>query len=167
MPNPTYSDLGDHTECVQVDFDPAQVSYGLLLELFWNTPNLCDQDDTLQYRSAIFTHNERQQQMAVASRPRRDASVTTAIVPISGFYVAESFHQKFKLRQEPELLRELEGVYPNDKDLVNSTAAARINAYLGGCGSDGQFEREVVDFGLSEQGEAVLRELWRHRPKLQ
>ena len=39
--NPTYHDLGDHTESLQVDYDPARISYARLLEVFWDSHNPC------------------------------------------------------------------------------------------------------------------------------
>jgi peptide methionine sulfoxide reductase MsrA len=64
-PNPTYSNLGDHTESVQVDFDPGQTSYAELLRVFWATPNSCALSGSRQYMSAIFYHNETQKRLAL------------------------------------------------------------------------------------------------------
>lgn len=57
--NPTYEDLGDHTEAVQVDFNPEQISYKELLEEFWSSHSQIAKKKT-QYRSVIFYHNEDQ-----------------------------------------------------------------------------------------------------------
>ena len=57
--NPSYYNLGDHTETVQVDYDPSQTSYARLLAVFWATPNRCALDGDRQYMSAIFYHNDR------------------------------------------------------------------------------------------------------------
>jgi hypothetical protein len=164
--DPTHPEPGE-TECVQVDFDPARISYAELLEVFWKTPNLCDQDDDIQYRSGILTHNERQQKLALACQARRSSPSTTVILPLTTFRLAESYDQKFKLRQEPELLREFEVMYPDASELIASTAAARVNGYLGGYGSDAALQDEIGSFGLSTQGRATLLELRKHRPKLE
>jgi len=163
--DPADEDAGD-TECVQVDFDPMRISYAELLEVFWKTPNLCDQDDDIRYRSAILTHDDRRQKLALACQARRSSPGTTLIVPLTTFRLAESHDQKFKLRQEPELFREFQAMYPDASELVASTAAARVNGYLGGYGSDTSLHDEIENFGLSTEGRALLLELWKHRPKL-
>jgi peptide-methionine (S)-S-oxide reductase len=169
-PDPTYNNLGDHTEAVQVDYDPSQVSYEQLLNVFWMTHDPCLPADTRQSMSAVFYHNDTQQRLATEGRDReaarRQTPVVTAVLPLSRFYLAEDYHQKFKLRQEPELLREFQSLYPNAQDLVASTAVARVNGYLGGHGTDAQLQQELPCLGLSRRSGNLLLELWKHRPKL-
>jgi peptide-methionine (S)-S-oxide reductase len=106
--NPTYRQVcgGDtgHAEAVQVTFDPAVISFGELLEVFWHVhdPTTRDRqgaDVGSQYRSVIFYHNE--QQKAAAERSRGDASaawpgpIVTEIVPFTRFYEAEDYHHDY------------------------------------------------------------------------
>lgn len=160
--NPTYHDLGDHTESVQIDFDPKQVSYAELLDLFWKTHNPCAARGSRQYMSAVFYQNDRQKELALKTRDReatrRRAPVTTAILPLVHFYLAEDYHQKYLLRSQPDLRRDFEAMYPDPKDFVASTAAARVNGYLGGNGSPARLDKEIDRFGLSPQGRKALRE---------
>jgi peptide-methionine (S)-S-oxide reductase len=108
--NPTYkqvcTDTTGHAEAVDVDFDPAQVSYEQLLEAFWNnhnptTRNQQGPDFGSQYRSAVFYHNEAQQQAAIAMRDKLAASgkfgrpIVTQIVPAVEFFRAEDYHQQY------------------------------------------------------------------------
>jgi peptide-methionine (S)-S-oxide reductase len=108
--NPTYHDVcrGDtgHAEVVQVEFDPDQVSYEDLLEVFWNshnptTLNRQGPDVGSQYRSAIFYHSPRQAAVAQASKEKQDTSgrfkkpIVTEITPASTFYRAEEYHQRY------------------------------------------------------------------------
>ena len=62
--NPTYYSLGDHTESFQVDYDPTQISYQQLLDIFWDSHNPTRGAWSRQYRAAIFVHNEAQTQLA-------------------------------------------------------------------------------------------------------
>ncbi len=95
-----------HAEAVEVEFDPAQVSYNRLVEVFWKihdptTPNRQGPDVGHQYRSAIFTRGPEQHKEALASREllarsgklRRE--IVTEIAPASEFYPAEDYHQQY------------------------------------------------------------------------
>jgi len=108
--NPTYrevcSDSTGHAEVVWVEFDPSEISYEELLDVFWNchnptTPNRQGPDVGSQYRSAIFYTNEEQRQLAEASKQRLAASekygkpIVTEITAASTFYRAEDYHQQY------------------------------------------------------------------------
>ena len=110
LENPTYEDVctdrTGHAEAVQVEYDPAHVSYEQLLDIFWTnhdptTLNRQGPDAGTQYRSVIFFHTPAQQAAAVASKDRLDKSgkfkrpITTAIVPASTFWPAEEYHQRY------------------------------------------------------------------------
>ena len=108
--NPTYKDVcggnTGHVEVVQVEFDPALVSFEQLLDVFWENHNPTQRnrqgpDVGSQYRSAIFTHSDEQQAAAEASKQRLDASgkyqssVATQIEAAREFWVAEDYHQQY------------------------------------------------------------------------
>ncbi len=108
--NPTYEDVCSdetgHAEVVEVDYDPAKVSYDQLLEVFWNnhnptTLNRQGPDVGTQYRSAIFFHTPEQQAAAKASKARLETSgrfqrpIVTEITPASRFWRAEEYHQRY------------------------------------------------------------------------
>jgi peptide-methionine (S)-S-oxide reductase len=111
-PNPTYeevcSGLTGHTEAVLVVFDPAKVSYGELLKVFWEghdpTQGMRQGNDRgTQYRSAVYTFGEDQAKAAVASRDAYQpvltkagyGDITTEIAPAGEFYYAEDYHQQY------------------------------------------------------------------------
>jgi len=157
---PTYYNLGDHTETIQIDFDPAQISYGELLEVFWQSHNPVQPSYSRQYASLIFFHDEEQKKAALASKQReedrRGRKVFTEIVPAGAFHLAEDYHQKYYLQRSRTLMAEFTAMYPNVEDFVNSTAVARANGYLGGNGSRAQLEAELGSLGLSAEGEQEL-----------
>ena len=108
--NPTYRDVctGDtgHAEAVEVLFDPEQISYEQLLDIFWRAHdptqfNRQGPDVGSQYRSAIFYHTEQQLRLAQESLERLDQSgrlqrrIVTEIVPMDTFWAAEEYHQKY------------------------------------------------------------------------
>ena len=161
--DPTYYDLGDHSEAVQIDYDPAVVSYEELLDVFWASHNPRSPSITRQYARVLFYHNEEQESAALRSKARQETvgggPIWTEIVPVSEFYLAEDYHQKYQLRRQRELESEFTSIYPESADLRNSTAAARVNGYLGGNGTPELLQAEVESYGLSTQGRERLLDI--------
>ena len=108
--NPSYRQVTGgqtgHAEAVEIIFDPAQVTYEQLLDVFWRNvdPTVVDRqfcDVGNQYRTAIFVHDDEQMRLAEASRQALQASkpfaepIVTPIVTASTFYPAEDYHQDY------------------------------------------------------------------------
>lgn len=108
--NPTYkevcSDRTGHAEAVLVTFDPREISYADLLEVFWanHDPTQLNRqgpDVGTQYRSAIFYHSEEQRRTAEESKRRQEEAkrfprpIVTQIVPATTFWPAEDYHQRY------------------------------------------------------------------------
>lgn len=168
-PNPTYYQIGDHSESVQILFDPSVISYDRLLEIFWQAHDPTAGPYSRQYMSLILAHGDAQRLAAERSRraeeERRGVPVVTEILSEWSFTPAEGYHQKYSLRADELLLRELRAMYPGEEQLVASTAAARINGYLGGYGTLRELEREIDSYGLSpEASEYLRRRVGRFRP---
>jgi len=109
-PNPTYKEVctnrTGHAEVVEVEFDPAKVSYDTLLDVFWanhdpTTLNRQGPDVGAQYRSAIFYLSPEQQHSAQLSKDKAQASgafsrpIVTEITAAGPFYHAEEYHQRY------------------------------------------------------------------------
>jgi peptide-methionine (S)-S-oxide reductase len=110
LPNPTYeevcTDKTGHAEAVQVEYNPDEISFEELLDVFWKnhnptTLNRQGPDVGIQYRSAIFFHDDKQKDTAekskqpLASSGVFDNPIITQIVPAPTFYTAEEYHQKY------------------------------------------------------------------------
>ena len=161
--DPNYSKIGDHTETVQVDYDPERITYSQLLEIFWQRHRPDKQSWSRQYMNAVFYHNEQQHQLAMTSKAaveqRIGRIVKTKVVPLRSFTKAEDYHQKYILKGHYELNKEMLRIYPRHQDFVDSTAVARLNAYAGGHGTRSQLLREIEMLGLSDEGRKILTEL--------
>ncbi|XP_046396411.1 peptide methionine sulfoxide reductase isoform X2 [Ischnura elegans] len=149
---PSYKSLGDHTEAIDVDYDPTAVDYKELLGVFWENhdPSI---RMTRQYSSFIYYHDGDQKKLAEESLAERKAkgAVLTQIVPASEFYDAEGYHQKYRLQQHPWLVEAI-GLSQNDqKSLTRSHVAARLNGYIFGRGGKEQLEADIVRLGLNEK----------------
>ncbi len=112
--NPTYDQVctgkTGHAEAVQITFDPSQVTYQELLEIFWRnidptTEDAQFADQGTQYRTGIFYHSEEQKKLAQTSKDKLAASgkfkspLVTEIVPATFFYRAEEYHQDYFKKQ--------------------------------------------------------------------
>ncbi len=110
LTNPTYeevcTDRTGHAEAVQVEYDPNEISYDELLDIFWNNHdptslNRQGPDVGKQYRSAVFYHNEEQKKLAEEYKTKLQNSgkfkkpIVTEINPAPEFYKAEEYHQKY------------------------------------------------------------------------
>lgn len=113
LPNPSYEQVCEgntgHAEVVRITFDPEQVSYRELLEIFFTihdptTLNRQGNDVGTQYRSVIFTHDARQEETArhvIAEMANVwDAPIVTELSPLGPYYPAESYHQNY-YKQHP------------------------------------------------------------------
>ncbi|UCE75453.1 MAG: peptide-methionine (S)-S-oxide reductase MsrA [Methanomassiliicoccales archaeon] len=108
--NPTYEEVctgkTGHAEVIQLEFDPSEVSYDKLLEVFWDIHdptqlNRQGPDVGIQYRSEIFYHTKEQKKKAIKSRDQLQYSgkynrnIVTQITSASEFYRAEEYHQRY------------------------------------------------------------------------
>ncbi len=113
LPNPSYEQVCEgntgHAEVVRITFDPEQVSYRELLEIFFTihdptTLNRQGNDVGTQYRSVIFTHDAQQEETArhvIAEMANVwDAPIVTELKPLGPYYPAESYHQNY-YKQHP------------------------------------------------------------------
>lgn len=108
--NPSYEQVSSgntgHAEAIQIKFDPTIISYGKILDIFWNThdPTTINQQDNdmgPQYRSVIFYHDEKQREIAEKSKSEVEKErlyknpIVTEIKPFTNFYAAEDYNKNY------------------------------------------------------------------------
>jgi peptide-methionine (S)-S-oxide reductase len=159
-PDPSYYSLGDHTEVLQVEYDPDTLDYAALLDVFWANHDPFSAPYKRQYRGVVLVHDAAQREAAEASKAdladRTGKTVETPVEPLTDFTLAEAYHQKYELRSTPVLGDELVDIY--GPDIVDSTVAARLNGFVAGHGDDAQRETLLADVELPP---AAISELHR------
>lgn len=158
-PAPTYRNIGDHAEAVQLHFDPEIISYDDLLALFWD-----GHDPTFgkgsQYRAGLYCESDEQlaagRRTATALQQKLGAPVVTEIVLGKPFHSAEGYHQKWRLRQTSAVFEALAAHYADEETFLASTAAAKANAYVSGHGSRAQLQRDLPQLQLQGRARAEL-----------
>lgn len=140
--NPTYQEVCSHTtghlEAIQIMFDPSQITYKELVDLFWQQIDPTDpggqfHDRGESYQTAIFYHNEEQRSIAEESKKELEESkrfnkpIATRLLPAAPFYPAEDYHQGYHKKNafRYELYRQgsgrdafIKSHWPKDNDLL-------------------------------------------------
>jgi peptide-methionine (S)-S-oxide reductase len=144
----------------QVDYDPTVVSFARLLDVFWSMHDPCRAAWSTQYAAILFYHDDEQrrdaEQSVRAVEARTQRPVQTELRKLDRFYLAEDYHQKYALRRNRKLVTDLLAIFPDEAALVESTAAARINAHLDGHLSLADLRAELERLGLRAVGEERL-----------
>lgn len=158
--NPTYHSIGDHTEAIEIDFDPNEISYSELLDMFWKNHDPTARTSK-QYTSLIMYHDQEQKELAEETLKeegkKKSTHIVTKILPAAEFYDAEDYHQKYRLQQHTSLMKAV-GLVPGEK-LKSSHLAARLNGYVVGRGGVSQLDAEVSRLGLDEKTADYVRKL--------
>ncbi|RJE84392.1 peptide-methionine (S)-S-oxide reductase [Paenibacillus sp. 1011MAR3C5] len=153
---PSYREMGDHTECVQLEFDSGKVAFEELVAIFWerHQPININGYKGRQYQSLLVYENERQRAAIERVLHNRERSglgrPETDIVPCSAFYVAEERHQKYYLKRYPQAIEALSARYPSPSQLQDSTIAARLNGLAKGYTSMERIKNEIEAWQISD-----------------
>lgn len=164
--SPTYRQMGDHTETVEIDFDPVILRYEDVLRHFWRNhyPNR-DQYKGRQYLSLLRCHGDGQ--LEIAEKVKREMEgelgepIETDIAEFTSFTLAEERHQKYYLKRYPKTLEQLEGLYREADELLNSTFAARLNGFVKGFRTKDSLLEEIAGWEIGVEAKRVLSDLFR------
>ncbi|MBD3276001.1 MAG: peptide-methionine (S)-S-oxide reductase [Candidatus Marinimicrobia bacterium] len=170
--NPTYHNIGDHAETLQIEFDPDVITYRELLNIYWDSHTPTRKGWSKQYQAFVFYHTAEQHEIAEESKKqlwdKLGKEIKTEIQSLNQFYIAEDYHQKYYLQNSNRFMKAFENIYPDMDSFINSTAAARVNGYLGGYGAHEQFRREEQALGLpGDLIESLDKRVKRNSPGIQ
>lgn len=163
-PDPTHKNMADHTETVEVDYNPALVTYQELLEVFFQSHNPNRKPyRQREYISLILYHDEKQKEAAERKKLEKERiageEVKTEISPYSGFTVAKERQQKWHIKRNKEAIKRLGQLYVTADQLLDSTLAARMNGLAKGYGSLEKVKSEVKNWQIEESRRAVFLEI--------
>eukprot|EP01080_Neovahlkampfia_damariscottae_P009426 gene9426-1633_t len=127
---PSYYDMKDHSESVQIDFDPTVISFEELLNIFWSSHSPTHIHFRKQYMSAIWFHNEQQKEVALKTFSQQPQKVFTVIEPFKFWTNAEFYHQKYRLQKKKKILSFFDEM--DEDEFIKSTFITKLNAFLGG-----------------------------------
>jgi peptide-methionine (S)-S-oxide reductase len=162
---PTYREMGDHTETLEIDFDPEVMTFEEILDVFWNNHNPMNINDYKgrQYRSLLFYCDEMQkeaiQHVIKKRKEHGKGEPETEIAPYSGFYLAEDKHQKYYLKRYTNAIEKLSTLYPSQDDLINSTLAARLNGLAKGYTNLEHIKNEIDQWPTSPSNRKMMKDL--------
>jgi peptide-methionine (S)-S-oxide reductase len=154
--------MGDHTETLEIDYDPSKVTFEGILDVFWKNHNpLRSGFWSRQYMSILLYHDDKQKEMALEAKKQWElilnGEIQTEIAPYSEFYIAEDYHQKYYLRRRQTIIGTLSKLYPTEEAFVNSTLPARLNGFVHGYGSLEEIKKEIKEYwGLSPSDEQAI-----------
>ena len=136
--------------------------------MFWDSHMPTGPIMSQQYKSMILVHDDEQRRLATETRDSQEARIGaklyTQISEYSEFYLAEDYHQKYRLRGVPALLQDLQRIYPHNREFFDSTAAARVNGYVSGYGTLERLQSELSALGLSPADSQTLLDIVGARP---
>ena len=133
--DPTYHDLGDHTEAVQVDYDPATRSFAELLDLVFRSHDPNQQTRKTQYQNIVFIATADQRETLTDYLDANDYTVdgiATRVEQLSRFVPAEDYHQKYSLRNKRSIMSAFEDAGYDEAAIRESPAAATLNGHVVG-----------------------------------
>ncbi|WP_417899744.1 peptide-methionine (S)-S-oxide reductase MsrA [Bacillus sp. CSS-39] len=163
-PDPTYRQMADHTECLEIDFDPEVIGFEDIVQHFWSShnPNRGNYKGR-QYLSILLFHDAEQKEMIERVKDSLEKSmedkIETEIASYRGFTLAEERHQKYYLKRYPKAMDRLMSYYGTHEQLVNATLVARLNSFVKGYGTLADLKEEMAGWNLSGEARGELVEL--------
>ena len=133
--NPTYNAIGDHTEVVQIDYDPTRLSFSDVLDLVFQNHDPHSQARKRQYQNVVLTATAEQQAALTAwldDHGNTAAGIDTRIERLGTFTPAEDYHQKYSLRSNESVLSAFDEAGYDDTQLRESPLAAALNGRVAG-----------------------------------
>lgn len=148
--------MADHTECLEIDFDPQVIAFEEIVKHFWKShnPNRGNYKGR-QYLSILLFHDYEQKEMIERVRVSLEKlmayKIDTEIAPYQGFTLAEAGHQKYYLKRYPKAMEKLMSYYETHEQIVDATLVARLNSFVKGYGTLSDLKVEMAGWNVPEE----------------
>ncbi len=157
---PTYKQMGDHTECLQIDFDPNQITFEDIVRHFWSSHNSNRGNyKGRQYLSLFLYHDiyqkEDLEKIKQEIQGTNSQSIGTEIAPLVHFTLAEEKHQKYYLKRYSSATQKLREHFATEEAFTNATLVARLNSFVKGYGTLSSLRQEIEQWGREDAGEII------------
>lgn len=164
---PSYDNLGDYVEVLEVDYNPEVISYGDLVELYFEYYDATARPISLRVKPIIYYRNESEMTIATKIKKQQEAAsdkgLFVVIQALDTFYLAEPKHQLSYLKQEISLFEELRMIYETDEALLLSTLTSKLNGLIIGYGDEETLEKVLSQSSLSEASQNRMRDIYNQR----
>ncbi len=152
--------MGDHSECLQIDFDPTQVTFEVIVRQFWNSHNSNRGNyKGRQYLSIFLYHDiyqkEALEKMKQEIQDTNSASIGTEIAPFDQFTLAEERHQKYYLKRYSSATQKLREHFLTEEAFTNATLVARLNSFVKGYGTLTSLKQEIMHWPFEDTDKLV------------
>ncbi|WP_423190407.1 peptide-methionine (S)-S-oxide reductase MsrA [Alkalibacterium sp. f15] len=162
---PTYRNIGDHTEAIQIDFDSSLLSYEDILQIYWDSHDAVKDRSFKgrQYLSLLIVHSTNQREtvelIKIEWEKRHGKTIGTEIQYDRPFYPAENRHQKYFLKRFPKAMESILPLFSDHQHFTDSTIAARLNGFVRENGRLNDIKDEISDWQLTDEEENVLQNM--------
>jgi peptide-methionine (S)-S-oxide reductase len=156
--------MGDHTECLEIDFNPHVISFIEIVRHFWDShnPNRGTYKGR-QYLSIFLYREEEQEKVLEEIKQSMEAStnslIQTEVAPFHTFTIAEDRHQKYYLKRFKKATETLKNYFHSEEAFVESTLTARLNAFVKGYGKLATLKEEIHTWKLDEKEKQIVIKL--------
>lgn len=157
--NPTYENIKDHSECVEILYDSNVIKYKDLLKILKSTYNSSYASVMKQYASIIFYQEEEEKKEAIEFLASLKKPNFTQIKKMSDFYLAENYHQKYYLQLNKELFKDIRSNFNSYEEALFSKTSSRINGYLTGKGNLKLFLSQEKELKISDKMKIRLKNI--------
>ncbi len=156
--------MGDHTETIEIDFDPTLICFEQIMEVFWENhhPSRRRGYGGRQYMSLLLYHNEIQKNEALQIKRKwekiRGEVIPTEIKSYTQFFLAEEKHQKYYLKRYKTAYEAVRELFTTHDQFVQSTLIARLNGFVREFGTLSDLKSEIETWGLSKSDQIRILE---------
>lgn len=161
---PSYDDLGNHIEVIEVDYNPAVITYEGLVKAYFEYYDATVRPYSQRVKSVVFYRTNKEKRIASNIKAQVSKQVNqalfTEIDPVDVFYLAESEHQLSYLKKETSLYGEITQIFPDEELQLLSVLASKLNGIIAGFGSEEQVLLVLKDSGLSTASMNRVKEIF-------